>query len=153
METSRKICAVLLFTLLALYQSLAEDAPAIAPVPEPAADDSSSPAPPSGSVSPPAPPPSDLGSPSPSPSHVNAKSSAPSSSMSPDPNSQDAADRHDQDMSINAEKSTGRGRKVGIAFGVIAGVCVVGFGAVVYKKRRENIRRSQYRSDGRDSFR
>ncbi|CAH9124308.1 unnamed protein product [Cuscuta epithymum] len=146
METSRKICALFLFTLLALYQSLAEDAPAIAPVPETAANDSSFSTTPSGSVSPPAPPPSDLGSPSPSPSHLNAKSSSPSSSVSPDPNSQDAADshRHDLDMSMHEEKSSGRGRKVGIAFGVISGVCVVGFGAVVYKKRRENIRRSQY---------
>ena len=36
------------------------------------------------------------------------------------------------------------GKKAGIAFGVIAAVAVVGLGALVYKRRQENIRRSRY---------
>lgn len=36
------------------------------------------------------------------------------------------------------------GKKAGIAVGVIAAACLVGLGGLVYKKRQDNIRRSQY---------
>lgn len=36
------------------------------------------------------------------------------------------------------------GQKAGIALGVIIGVGVVGLAAFVYKKRQDNIRRTQY---------
>lgn len=36
------------------------------------------------------------------------------------------------------------GKKAGIALGVIVGVGVVGIAGFVYKKRQDNMRRSQY---------
>jgi len=46
------------------------------------------------------------------------------------------------------ESSTGRGmsggQKAGIVLGVLIGACVVGFAGFVYKKRQQNVRRSQY---------
>jgi hypothetical protein len=36
------------------------------------------------------------------------------------------------------------GKKVGIAIGVIFAFVLVGLGGVVYKKRKDNVRRGQY---------
>ncbi|GLU11790.1 hypothetical protein SLE2022_285120 [Rubroshorea leprosula] len=36
------------------------------------------------------------------------------------------------------------GKKAGIVVGVVAAACLVGMAGMVYKKRQENIRRSQY---------
>lgn len=36
------------------------------------------------------------------------------------------------------------GKKAGIAAGIILGVAVLAVGAVLYKKRRDNIQRSRY---------
>ncbi|XP_016547331.1 vegetative cell wall protein gp1 isoform X2 [Capsicum annuum] len=44
------------------------------------------------------------------------------------------------------------GKKAGVAFGVIAAMCVVGLGALVYKKRRQNIRRAQFGYAARRDF-
>lgn len=159
MAMTRTVSVLLLFAMLALHHSLADDAPMDSPSPAPApvtgADDFSPPAPaptpdshsktvPSDASSPPAPPPVDLGSPSPSPSPADANASSPAS------DSQVAKDV--TQVSTNEEKTSGRGKKVGIAVGVVAGACVVGLGALVYKKRRDNIRRSQYGQDARGSL-
>ncbi|KAF8397683.1 hypothetical protein HHK36_016604 [Tetracentron sinense] len=44
------------------------------------------------------------------------------------------------------------GQKAGIALGVIFGAGLVGFGGIVYKKRRANIRRSRYGYATRRAF-
>ncbi|KAJ0476967.1 hypothetical protein HanHA300_Chr13g0483181 [Helianthus annuus] len=44
------------------------------------------------------------------------------------------------------------GKKAGIAIGVIAAACVVGFGGVLYKKRQQNIRRAEFSSAARREF-
>lgn len=41
------------------------------------------------------------------------------------------------------------GQKAGVAVGVIAGACIVGAGAFVYKKRQQNIQRAQFGYDAR----
>lgn len=50
------------------------------------------------------------------------------------------------DLKSEKESSDGMngGQKAGVAVGVIAGACIVGAGALVYKKRQQNIRRAQY---------
>lgn len=98
--------------------------------------------------SPPAPPP-DLAqesSPSPAPTPANSteplkKSPAPSPSEAGDVSHADSSD-----MEAGEESSEGMsgGKKAGIAIGVVAGVCIVGIGALVYKKRQQNIRRAQF---------
>lgn len=155
MMMNRTVYVVLFFAMLALHRSLAEDSPTASPAPAPVtgADDFSPPAPaptpdtpsrtpPQDASSPPSPPPSDLGSPAPSPADANASAPASDSEVAKDV----------RQASTSEEKSSGRGKKVGIAVGVVAGACVVGLGALVYKKRRDNIRRSQYGQDARGSL-
>ncbi|KAF5205872.1 hypothetical protein FRX31_004531 [Thalictrum thalictroides] len=96
--------------------------------------------------SPPAPPPPD---------------SAPGSSPTPSPSDADAdADNsnvvHESDTT---KKSSGHssngmsaGKKAGIVVGVIVGAGLVGLGGFVYKKRQENMRRTQYGADARGGF-
>ncbi|KAL3629530.1 hypothetical protein CASFOL_026752 [Castilleja foliolosa] len=106
--------------------------------------------------SPPAPPPSDLTpkspSPAPSPHEGGAAASKESPSLSPSPapavagdisheNEPNAADLGTKEESSGGMKS---GHKAAVAIGVIAGACLVGAGALVYKKRQQNIQRSQY---------
>ncbi|CAL9247601.1 unnamed protein product [Arabidopsis halleri] len=101
---------------------------------------------------------------SPSPSPVNSPSSSPvnspplpnesqspSSSASPSPSPEASDLNHSDIKGIEGEKSSSGGgggmsggKKVGVAFGAIAAVCVVGVAGFVYKKRQENIRRSRY---------
>ncbi|KAF3567860.1 hypothetical protein DY000_02018139 [Brassica cretica] len=45
---------------------------------------------------------------------------------------------------MEGEKSSGGGKKAGIAFGVIAAASIVCVGGYMLKKRRDNIRRSRY---------
>ncbi|XP_019166503.1 PREDICTED: vegetative cell wall protein gp1-like [Ipomoea nil] len=152
MMMTRTISVVLFFAMLALHRSLAEDSPTASPAPAPVTgtDDFSPPAPAptpdSPSRAPPqdasSPPPLDLGSPSPSPADAKAYSPASDSQVAKDV----------RQVSTSEEKSSGRGKKVGIAVGVVAGACVAGLGALVYKKRRDNIRRSQYGQDARGSL-
>ncbi|CAH8267500.1 unnamed protein product [Arabidopsis lyrata] len=97
---------------------------------------------------------------SPSPSPVNSPSispplpndsQSPSSSASPSPSPEASDLNHSDIKGIEGEKSSSGGggemsggKKVGVAFGAIAAVCVVGVAGFVYKKRQENIRRSRY---------
>ncbi|XVF20227.1 hypothetical protein REPUB_Repub11eG0179600 [Reevesia pubescens] len=78
------------------------------------------------------------------------KSSSPASSPAPSPDDSSDINR----SNINAEgneENTGSGgggmigrKKAGIVVAVVVAACLVGFGVLVYKKRKDNIRRSQY---------
>ncbi|KAA8550403.1 hypothetical protein F0562_002087 [Nyssa sinensis] len=140
--------SALLLGLLLVEFAVSADPPGPAPQP---AGDSPSPPPEGGAPasSPPAPPPSDLApgsSPTPSPVASPSKSS-------PAPAPTDASDMSPEKNGVTAdvgeeskESSDGLsgGQKVGIVLGVIAGACLVGFGGLLYKKRQQNIQRSQY---------
>ncbi|XP_047317399.1 probable aquaporin PIP2-8 [Impatiens glandulifera] len=115
----------------------------IPPSPSPGAPLSPTPSPESIS-SPPAPPP-DLHSPASPPSPTSEESPSPA----PAPAHGFAAPRIGVGNLVEEETSKEKsgmsaGKKAGIAFGVIAGLCVVGFAGFVYKKRQQNIERSQY---------
>ncbi|VFQ96598.1 unnamed protein product [Cuscuta campestris] len=94
---------------------------------------------------------------SPSPSPSDAADRAPpappplkfdvsaSPALAPDPDAVNDVSHADvEEASGTTGGGMSRGRKAGIAVGVIAGACVVGIGAVVYKKRQRNILRSRY---------
>ncbi|XP_051120690.1 anther-specific proline-rich protein APG [Andrographis paniculata] len=114
-------------------------APAPAPAPVPA------PSPGGLFSSPPAPPAPDL---SPTPE------TAPTAPPTPVPAPADAGEvRHENqsssagDLKTEGGSSSGgmsSGQKAGVAIGIIGGACVVGVGAFVYTKRRQNIQRAQY---------
>ncbi|XWS71810.1 hypothetical protein CRYUN_Cryun03dG0170100 [Craigia yunnanensis] len=85
----------------------------------------------------------------PSPSDLAQGKSSPASSPAPSPD--DASDMNHSNINADeSEEKTGGGggisggKKAGIAVAVVAAVCLVGFGGLVYKKRQDNIRRSQY---------
>ncbi|KAM7522341.1 hypothetical protein LguiA_012243 [Lonicera macranthoides] len=100
----------------------------------------------------------------PSPSQVPAPefsiSPSPASSLANDtpaapvPATEVASDITYVNADDNREKhsSSSGGQKAGIAIGVIVGACVVGVGGKVYKKRRDNIRRSRYGYSARGDF-
>ncbi|KAG2299887.1 hypothetical protein Bca4012_011458 [Brassica carinata] len=66
--------------------------------------------------------------------------------VSPAPSpSPEAGDVNHNDVSgMEGQKSSGGGKKAGIAFGVIAAASMVCIGGYMLKKRRDNIRRSRY---------
>ncbi|KAJ8535527.1 hypothetical protein K7X08_023247 [Anisodus acutangulus] len=158
MATVRVFTFTLLFAVLFVQQCICTDPPASSPSPAPesGADvaspppESPAPSPLSNLTSPPAPPLSDL-SPdsSPAPSPVNTATATPA----PAPNSEFASDISHESSESSKEKSSGGGmtggKKAGIAVGVMAAVCFVGLGALVYKKRQQNIQRTQFGSDAR----
>ncbi|KAL3530576.1 hypothetical protein ACH5RR_009898 [Cinchona calisaya] len=130
--------------------------PADAPVPAPSNSSVPSPQPtpsPSPNLnSPPAPPPADSApesSPSPAPApgtnstHTKEKSPEPAPSDATDTSHEGSGDLESPDES-NSSGGMSRRKKAGIAIGVIASVSVVGIGALVYRKRQQNIRRSQF---------
>ncbi|KAL6516661.1 hypothetical protein OROGR_019966 [Orobanche gracilis] len=104
----------------------------------------------------PAPPPSDLAPNSPSPAPSPGDNTA-ARKKSPSPEPAVAGDISHEDQSSGADLETkddssggmSGGKKTGVAIGVIAAVCIVGVGTVVYKKRQKNIQRSQYGYAGR----
>ncbi|KAL4560911.1 hypothetical protein LXL04_033067 [Taraxacum kok-saghyz] len=131
----------LFFTLAVFASDPPEFSPSPSPAPELGSDDSysipySSPSPSVGSL--PALAPSDL-SPSPAPS-----SFSPSPSPSPSEASDMTVDVKNQKPEESSSEGMSGGKKAGVAFGVIAAACFVGFGGMVYKKRQQNIRRAQY---------
>ncbi|XP_010934350.3 uncharacterized protein [Elaeis guineensis] len=74
---------------------------------------------------------------------------APASSPSPTPSPANGVVRNGEKSDEHAEvgeSSSGMsgGKKAAIAVGVLSAAAVVGLGALVYKKRRDNIRRSRY---------
>ncbi|KAL3354619.1 hypothetical protein AABB24_018998 [Solanum stoloniferum] len=98
-----------------------------APAPSPVSGDNTTPTPASAPVAEPPSP-----SPSPAPSDVAA------SDISHESNTAEVDESSSSDGGMNG------GKKAGVAFGVVAAACVVGLGALVYKKRRQNIRRAQF---------
>ncbi|KAL6203031.1 hypothetical protein ACLB2K_026735 [Fragaria x ananassa] len=104
-------------------------------------------------------PPSPSGAPASSP-NAAASPLAPPSSESPSPPPETASDApvpepasdvSHSDISAGGEAKTASsdggmsvGKKAGIGLGVIVGVVLVGLGGFVYKRRQDNIRRSQY---------
>ncbi|XWS53265.1 hypothetical protein CRYUN_Cryun11dG0142600 [Craigia yunnanensis] len=116
----------------------ADSPPQLAPTPYTGSPDSAPSISPVTSVSPPAPSPSDL---------EHGKSPASSPAPSPD----DASDINHSNVNadgseemIGGEGGMNGGKKAGIVVGVVVAACLVGFGGLLYKKRQDNIRRSQY---------
>ncbi|CAH8392731.1 unnamed protein product [Eruca vesicaria subsp. sativa] len=73
------------------------------------------------------------------PSPVEYFYTSPSTSPSPE-----VSDVNHDDVSGMEEKSSGGGKKAGIAFGLIAAASMVSVGGYMLKKRRDNIRRSRF---------
>ncbi|KAK6138080.1 hypothetical protein DH2020_028170 [Rehmannia glutinosa] len=160
---SPTLALAFLFTFICFaYPALSADPPANSPsLPHqpPAADEispspatpSSAPSPGPSFSSPPAPPPSDLApnSPSPVPSPQDG-GPVYKNSPSPAPAAAGGTSHENQPNAADLESTKGSsggmngGQKAGVAIGVIAGACVVGAGVLVYKKRQQNIQRSQY---------
>ncbi|KAH0746823.1 hypothetical protein KY285_008480 [Solanum tuberosum] len=82
----------------------------------------------------------------------------PSPSSSPAPSDVVASDISHESTTAEVDESSSSdggmngGKKAGVAFGVVAAACVVGLGALVYKKRRQNIRRAQFGYAARRDF-
>ncbi|XP_019054180.1 PREDICTED: classical arabinogalactan protein 1 [Nelumbo nucifera] len=150
--------SMLLLLLFADF-TVSQDPPQFSPVPAPQSGDvvpSPIPLSPHSGAPSPAPsvlllpPPPDVSSPPAPPPSDQASDSSPT--LSPASSPVDASDINHkiEDMAATSEESTGSsgglkgGQKAGIAIGVILGACAVGFVGFVYKKRRDNIRRSQY---------
>ncbi|KAF5447184.1 hypothetical protein F2P56_032753 [Juglans regia] len=147
-----KFCISLLFAFSLVELSVPAHAPDSSPSPAPAfGAESPLPRAPESNVRAPVNPPSTLSPPAPSPANLPPDSSPTPKSQAPTPKPRPVADN------INPEKSSGsgkeeksssdgmsRGKKAGILVAVIvaAGLAVVA--GLVYKKRRDNIRRGQY---------
>ncbi|XP_022731212.1 classical arabinogalactan protein 11-like [Durio zibethinus] len=120
----------------------ADSSPQLAPTPVSGSQDSAPAISPVTSASPPAPM-------APSPSDLAQGKSSPASSPAPSPDDVSDINHSNINAEGNEEKSDGDGgmsggKKAGIAVAVVAAACLVGFGGLVYKKRQDNIRRSQY---------
>lgn len=135
----------LLLLSLSLHITVSADSP---PSPSPSLSPQSpaySPSP-SPSVPPPSPAPasSPLGSSPPAPSPMNPPSYGPS----PAPSPADSTSINHRGVNGRTEHPSGGGmsgsKKAGIALGVIIAASVIMLAGMVYKKRQQNIRRSQY---------
>lgn len=156
---------ILLFSFLLVQSVLSSDPPESSPSPSPGQSTGllSPPTPEAGAPfspspspqldSPPAPPPSTPGSspaPAPAPVPSSSNSSSPGASPAPVPSPDGESDvNHESADSVSKDEKDSPGgmsggQKAGVAFGVIAGACIVIFGGVLYKKRQDNVRRSQY---------
>nr|XP_009797238.1 PREDICTED: proline-rich receptor-like protein kinase PERK1 [Nicotiana sylvestris] len=151
MATLRVLSVTLLFAVLSIQHCICADTPESSPSPAPEAggDVVSSPQPTAAAPESPAP--------SPLANVISSPPSPPPADRSPD--SAPATTILLRRMSLRLrlllllrrranESSSGDGmnggKKAGVAFGAIAAACVVGLGALVYKKRRQNIRRAQF---------
>ncbi|XP_022958106.1 lysine-rich arabinogalactan protein 18-like [Cucurbita moschata] len=130
-------------------ESAADSPPVPSPTPFPHAP-ASSPAE-SPLKSPPAPPRSDL-TPCPSPARVPSPSPAPAPSLTADSDFRNSIANGGGGETETSKGGMNGGKKAGIAVGVIAAACFVGVGGIVYKKRQDNIRRSQFGNAARSSF-
>ncbi|XP_059430638.1 proline-rich receptor-like protein kinase PERK8 [Corylus avellana] len=123
----------------------ADSPPSLAPAPHIA-----SPANSPSTSSPPAPPPSDLSpgsSPTPSQSPLAPKSTPPAPAPVPAPSALSDIGHVSADgdgQGTGSSEGMSGAKKGGIAIGVILAAGLVVVGGFVYKKRRDNIRRSQY---------
>ncbi|OMO67472.1 hypothetical protein CCACVL1_20499 [Corchorus capsularis] len=118
----------------------ADSSPQLAPPPETGSPHSAPTISPVTSASPPAPV-------APSPSDLEGGKS-PASSPAPSPDASDI--NHSNINADGSEEYVGGGggmsggKKAGIVVAVLVAVCLVGLGGLVYKKRQDNIRRTQY---------
>lgn len=71
--------------------------------------------------------------------------------MAADVNHEDQTNASDLETKDDSGGMSG-GKKAGIGIGVVAAACIVGVGALVYKKRQQNVRRSQYGYAARGEF-
>ncbi|KAL4576934.1 hypothetical protein LXL04_013035 [Taraxacum kok-saghyz] len=85
--------------------------------------------------------------------------SSPSPAMSPAPEPEEPSNTTAANLKtdkpndpISTSKPMSAGKKAGIAIGVIAGVCVVGFGGFLYKKRKQNIHRARLGYFAREDY-
>ncbi|KAL0436436.1 UNVERIFIED_CONTAM: hypothetical protein Sradi_0351500 [Sesamum radiatum] len=164
------ISLTLFFTLL-LFPHLifSQDLPQFSPSPSPefpSGDFSQPPSPsPALPVSPPAPPPSDLAPNSPSPvpfpgeddddvpyEEKKIPTPAPAPVVVGDFRHEDQSNAGGLETTDDSSGGMSGGKKAGVAIGVISAACIVGLGALVYKKRQQNIRRAQYGSAARREF-
>ncbi|EXB74653.1 hypothetical protein L484_007659 [Morus notabilis] len=132
-------------------ESAPSPAPALgadSPIPVSSAPTVGAPVSDSPTFSPPSPPPETH---APGSSPTSSPPPSPSTEKSPVPSpSPDASDINHSDMDVDGEVPEGSsggmsgGKKAGIAVGVLAAACLVGLGGFVYKRRQDNIRRSQY---------
>ncbi|OIS96594.1 PREDICTED: classical arabinogalactan protein 1-like [Nicotiana attenuata] len=168
MATLRVLSLTLLFAVLSIQHCICADTPESSPSPVPEAGGDLVSPPPTAAApespvpspllnvisSPPSPPPADRSpdsAPAPSPGEGDddaTSNESPSPSPAPAPSDVVASDISHESITEANESSSGDGmnggKKAGVAFGVIAAACVVGLGALVYKKRRQNIRRAQF---------
>ncbi|KAE8711495.1 Disulfide isomerase L-2 isoform 1 [Hibiscus syriacus] len=147
-----KLCVLTIASLLLLQLAFAADSPSPSPSPLLGSDLSPHLAPtpdsppaisPAFDSSPPAPSPSDL---------EQGVSALPPRSPAPSPD--EASDINHSNINADVgEENTGGGgggggmsggKKAGIVVAVVVAACLVGVGGLVYKKRQDNIRRSQY---------
>ncbi|CAJ1979309.1 unnamed protein product [Sphenostylis stenocarpa] len=147
-----RFSALLLLLSLLVNTASATDSPTLPPELSPSSPPSHSPSPhvapashPSPAESPQSPSPTPNSNDSP-PSPTPQNSHSPSPAPSPDGEDNDGVNR--ADLAGNSGKSSSggmsSGKKAGVAVGVIVAAGVVVLGAFVYKKRRQNIQRSQY---------
>ncbi|XWS28953.1 hypothetical protein CRYUN_Cryun25bG0115700 [Craigia yunnanensis] len=116
----------------------ADSPPQLAPTPYSGSPDSAPLISPVTAVSHPAPSPSD-----------QEQGKSPASSPAPSPD--EASDINHSNINADGSEEmigsdggmSGR-KKTGIVVAVVVAACLVGFGGLVYKKRQDNIRRSQY---------
>ncbi|KAL4302678.1 hypothetical protein GQ457_10G010900 [Hibiscus cannabinus] len=149
-----KLCSLTLSLFLLLQLSFAADSPApppslggdlpphLAPTPVMEYPDSPPAISPSSDASPPAPL-------APSPSDLGEGSPLPPTSPSPSPDEASDINHSNIDADVGKENTGGGegmsgGKKAGIVVAVVVAACLVGVGGLVYKKRQDNIRRSQY---------
>nr|XP_043611882.1 proline-rich receptor-like protein kinase PERK1 [Erigeron canadensis] len=140
-----------IFTFILLFALTISSSPVSSPSPSPSPLYSLS----SQSLSPTQPPIQQSGSDysfqdpwSPSPALPNTPSS-----LAPGPTeASDVGDMKSEERKESPDKGMSGGKKVGVAFGLIAAACFVGFGGVLYRKRQDNIRRARYSQSARLEF-
>lgn len=143
---SRFLSLPLFFSLLFIAHPVLSTT---SPAPSPSLPPAEPPATPAPSFSsPPAPPPSDLApkshSPAPTPQADDNETPSPAPAVPGDVNHVNQPNAGNITSEEKSSSGMSRGQKAGVAIGVVAGACVVGVGALVYKKRQQNIQRSQY---------
>ncbi|KAJ4970691.1 hypothetical protein NE237_003790 [Protea cynaroides] len=154
---SSLLLVITLLLIVDLHFAVSAETPQFSPVPAPESGGSNSPSPKSDAPapgpstdfnSPPSPPPADMVPTYPPPTPAPSPVTSPSPSLSPSDASdinQGAANNETADSQVSSSGGGLKGGpKAGIAIAVILGACIVGLVAIIYKKRKENVRRSQY---------
>ncbi|GFZ20462.1 hypothetical protein Acr_28g0011670 [Actinidia rufa] len=141
---------IVLFALLSLQLTESADPPHSAPTPAPDSGAGFTPPPESPSPASPSPSPGLRSPPAPPPDNSAPGSSPANKSPSPAPSAPGDAGTVKSHVNDGGEEQNessgglGGGQKAGIALGVVAGVCLVALGGILYRKRQQNIQRSQH---------